>query len=526
MEAGAEDEEVRGEVKVGKYTFSSAFDSGNGHRWNVVDDEYIVWTSPDCEGEDSETGFKTWFHFYVAGGVKGESITLRIRGLNAHSKLYGRDMRPVVRSEPSEQGWERVKQAVEYKQDGDKQKIEIKFKHRFEYDNERTYIAFTYPYSYQQCQDRLADIEGQYADHETIYCHRELLVASLEGRRVDLLTITTRDPALTAREALIEGLFPEGADTRPIEYDKPVFFASARVHPGEVPAQWVLDGMLDFVLDPHDPRAKALRDHYIVKILPVLNPDGVARGFYRSDTNGQNLNRFYSNPDPGLHPSIYAAKEVMMQIHNKGRLDYYFDLHAHACRRGCFIYGNALPDVAQQIENVLLIRLIALNSPHLDFDSCNFSERNMKARDKRDGLSKEGSGRVGMYKHTGLPHCYTLECNYNTGRTLNTVPEPDTQDRACSPGRVPDRRVLPPKYTPDSYKNVGKGICVAICDHKAINPWSRLPNSHAGSLEGLRSAVANGLASSSTVLGQEYSCLLYTSPSPRDRTRSRMPSSA
>ena len=26
--------------------------------------------------------------------------------------------------------------------------------------------------------------------------------------------------------------------------------------------------------------------------------------------------------------------------------------------------------------------------------------------------------------------------------------------------------------------------------------------------------------------GKEYSCLLYTSPSPRDRTRSRMPSSA
>ena len=29
-----------------------------------------------------------------------------------------------------------------------------------------------------------------------------------------------------------------------------------------------------------------------------------------------------------------------------------------------------------------------------------------------------------------------------------------------------------------------------------------------------------------TLLGIIYSCLLYTSPSPRDRTRSRMPSSA
>ena len=28
----------------------------------------------------------------------------------------------------------------------------------------------------------------------------------------------------------------------------------------------------------------------------------------------------------------------------------------------------------------------------------------MYSRDKRDGMSKEGSGRVAMYKMTGLPH--------------------------------------------------------------------------------------------------------------------------
>jgi len=34
------------------------------------------------------------------------------------------------------------------------------------------------------------------------------------------------------------------------------------------------------------------------------------------------------------------------------------------------------------------------------------------------------------------------------------------------------------------------------------------------------------LAHNKTLAAQLYSCLLYTSPSPRDRTRSRMPSSA
>jgi len=39
-------------------------------------------------------------------------------------------------------------------------------------------------------------------------------------------------------------------------------------------------------------------------------------------------------------------------------------------------------------------------------------------------------------------------------------------------------------------------------------------------------AILGGLARGMQKVGELYDCLLYTSPSPRDRTRSRMPSSA
>ena len=44
------------------------------------------------------------------------------------------------------------------------------------------------------------------------------------------------------------------------------------------------------------------------------------------------------------------------------------------------------------------------------------------------------------------------------------------------------------------------------------------------SMEGKNNVVIKGSGINGTIL--DFSCLLYTSPSPRDRTRSRMPSSA
>ena len=58
-----------------------------------------------------------------------------------------------------------------------------------------------------------------------------------------------------------------------------------------------------------------------------------------------------------------------------------------------------------KVENQLFARLVGCNTPFLEYDACNFTEKNMKARDKRDkSVSKEGSGRVGIYTATGIRH--------------------------------------------------------------------------------------------------------------------------
>lgn len=74
-------------------------------------------------------------------------------------------------------------------------------------------------------------------------------------------------------------------EQRPMVFEnKKIIFFTSRVHPGETPGSHVLNGALDFISDIKNEQAKILRRHFVFKIIPILNPDGVARGYYRLDT--------------------------------------------------------------------------------------------------------------------------------------------------------------------------------------------------------------------------------------------------
>lgn len=605
------------EFRFGNIVFSSRFDSGNLARVERVDGsepdgessrptnasvqikpdyEFNVWTKPDCANTEFENGNRSWFYFSVRGMLPGKLLKINVMNMNKQSKLYSQGMTPLVRSLPVKTRWERVRERPTFEV-SDSQFI-LSFVHRLlDVRWVTTYFSFCYPFSYTECQDMLLQLDQKFLSSthtlgpcspvDSIYYDRELLCYSLDGHRVDLITVSSCHGLLEEREPRLDRLFPDLSTPRPHRFTgKRVFVLSSRVHPGETPSSFVFNGFLNFITSQDDPRAQMLRRMFVFKLIPMLNPDGVVRGHYRTDSRGVNLNRQYVNPSPDLHPSIYGAKSLLLYHHIHNRLSnlspsalktsnqsnttsplttptelerclnlrneaergdrptldlseipmqleeswekgggereagpcdenestlsrgeappvsnpgpselippqesgvaYYVDLHGHASKRGCFMYGNNLTDENQQVENMLYPKLISLNCAHFDFLGCNFSEKNMYTRDKRDGQSKEGSGRVAIHKSIGLVHSYTLECNYNTGRSVNTIPPACHDNGRATPPPPP---AFPPKYTPEVYEQVGRAVAIAALDMAQCNPWPRLVLSEHSSLVNLRASI-------------------------------------
>ncbi len=85
---------------------------------------------------------------------------------------------------------------------------------------------------------------------------------------------------------------------------------TARVHPGESVGSWMMKGALDYLCDENNEGAEALRQNFVFKVVPMLNPDGVINGNYRCSLAGCDLNRRWKAPSKILHPTIWHTKQL------------------------------------------------------------------------------------------------------------------------------------------------------------------------------------------------------------------------
>ena len=60
-------------------------------------------------------------------------------------------------------------------------------------------------------------------------------------------------------------------------------------------------------------QGRCLRKNFVFKVIMMLNPDGVSRGYYRLETMACNLNRMYLNPSKTDNPTIWATRKAVVQ---------------------------------------------------------------------------------------------------------------------------------------------------------------------------------------------------------------------
>ena len=104
--------------------------------------------------------------------------------------------------------------------------------------------------------------------------------------------------------------------------EKKAVVITARVHPGESQASWMMRGVIDYISGP-SPEAALLRDKFIFKIVPMLNPDGVIVGNYRCSLAARDLNRNYRRPRKESFPTVWHTKNMIESVAEKHEVCYY-----------------------------------------------------------------------------------------------------------------------------------------------------------------------------------------------------------
>jgi len=374
----------------GHLIFDADFESGNlGKVEYCENNEYDLYIRVDTCNQK----YRLWFHYSVTNAKVGQTCIFHIVNFSKGRSLYREGMGPVVRS-TSRPSWIRLSQSQCYYWKGESGGYILSFTFKFDVD-ERYEFAYCFPYDYSRLQSKILALPSNVQ-------HR-VLAHTLQKRNIDLLTI--------------------GSGERHI-------VVMARVHPGESPASFIMEGFLEFITSEDCNVAKYLRDQVTFKVIPMLNPDGVALGNYRCSLMGFDLNRHWRDTNPWAQPGLHAVKAFLIGLEKEHPVDFCFDIHAHSLATGAFMYGNVVSE-DQQSEQQAFPKIFSAFAEDFSLSKTNFNKDTVKSGTARRVLG-------GLF-----PKSYTLEVSfYNYQKDLRSVP-----------------------YTQKAYSDLGENLARAIAEY-------------------------------------------------------------
>ena len=125
-------------------------------------------------------------------------------------------------------------------------------------------------------------------------------------------------------------------------------------------------------LTSQDPEAIWLRDRYIFKLVPMVNPDGVINGNYRASLSGDDLNRRWISPRRSLHPEVYALKELLRKASTKHGVELFVDLHGHSKKPNVFAYGCSHTGLGAPVYECVSPSILSRLEENFKLEGCSF----------------------------------------------------------------------------------------------------------------------------------------------------------
>ncbi|XP_028814191.1 cytosolic carboxypeptidase 4-like [Denticeps clupeoides] len=390
--------------------FFSKFECGNLRKvMHIRRHEYDLILNADVNTSQHHQ----WFYFEVSGMVANVPYRFNIINCEKVNSQFNYGMQPVMYS---------VREALEGRPHWVRSGTEIcyyrnnfhpscrkgsslytlTFTVTFKHDEDVCYLAYHYPYSYSALQAHLQLLQRS-VDPRKVFFRRQSLCPTLGGNSCPFVTITASPPSRNWK------------DLHQFR-NRPCVVLTARVHPGESNASWVMKGSLEFLCSD-DPIAQTLREAYVFKIVPMLNPDGVVNGTQRCSLSGEDQNRQWMKPDISLSPTIFHTKGLLLYLSSTGRTPVVFcDFHGHSRKKNVFLYGCSVKETLWQsgctVDTSVLKeppgyrmipKMLDRIAPAFSFNSCNFLIEKSRA----------STARVVVWREVGVLRSYTMESTYN-----------------------------------------------------------------------------------------------------------------
>lgn len=205
----------------------------------------------------------------------------------------------------------------------------------------------------------------------------------------------------------------------------------AQQHPGEPMAGWMVEGLVDLLLDRDDGVARTARDKLGFAIVPRMNPDGVAHGNHRTNAAGLDLNRQWAVPDEKA-PEV---KNVRAAMHASGVAAF---LDVHGDERQPYVFAQGTDGIPSRTENMAA-------------DELRFAESLMgvsKDFQTQHGYPRDKPGRA----HLGIAANWVGE----TFKCLSLTLEMPYSDHLAFP--------LDEGFSPDRAKRFGRALLETLVD--------------------------------------------------------------